>query len=331
MGRNDGEFDLFWQLFSLNARTGHFALVTPPGVADNGGLMVAPDATGTTALVGIGASQGLTFSPLALTANRGETWIQGGLPDALDAAPSVLGFDTAGDALALVNGTAQTVLDRSGSLTSWKTIATRDTLANTPAGHSCVIGSLEAVALGPGEIPLVGASCREPDTPGVFVDSDAQWHLADIPIPVRLVDDLFAVVRLQPSSALFAAVHGKTASIVAAWEPTLERPWALSPPLAVGSIEDLIASGTGPGETQFVLVRDQKTVRAEIVSGPGANWHSIPPLPRDVATLAFAPNGTLYALGVNDTLLYVWRLAASRQSWVKAQTIKVPIVFGSSA
>ncbi len=36
MGKDDGDFDLFWQLFSYDTATGQFALVTPPGVADNG-------------------------------------------------------------------------------------------------------------------------------------------------------------------------------------------------------------------------------------------------------------------------------------------------------
>jgi hypothetical protein len=331
MGKNDGNFDLFWQLFSLSARTGRFSLVTPPGVADNGGLMVAPDGTGTTALVGMGASQGLTFSPLALTANSGRTWSQGGLPDALVAAPSVVGLDASGSALALVGGGSPAVLERSGSLTSWKTLVTRAALGATPAGKTCAIGSLEAVALDAHGTALVGASCREPYVPGVFVDSDAQWHLADIPVPAALADDAFAVLRLQGASALLAAVHGTTTSVVATWQPTAGRPWVLSAPLRLGSAKDLLASGTGPGTTQFVLVRGAGKVRAVVVAGPGAAWRALPSLPAATATIADEPDGRLEALSVDVTRLTVWRLGATRQSWSKVQSIVVPIAFGSSS
>ena len=35
-----------------------------------------------------------------------------------------------------------------------------------------------------------------PGIPGVYVDSDAQWHLADIPVPLKMAGDSFAELRL---------------------------------------------------------------------------------------------------------------------------------------
>ncbi|MGH9028481.1 MAG: hypothetical protein ACRDV4_02550, partial [Acidimicrobiales bacterium] len=243
MGKDRGNFDLFWQLFAFDPKADRFALVTPPGVASNGGLVVAPDRNGTTALVGFGASQGLKFSPLALSANRGESWSQGGVPKALLAAPSVLSLAPNGAALALTGGATEAVLSRAGSLTSWKSLVTTSALSSTPAGKTCVIGSLEAVALSLAGSPVLGTSCREPDTPGVFVDSDRQWHLEDIPVPNSLAHDEFATLRLGATSALLAAVQGKATSLVAAWEPRTNHPWVLSPALRLGNANDLLASG----------------------------------------------------------------------------------------
>ena len=328
MGRNDGNFDLFWQLFTMNPTTGRFALVTPPGVADNGGLMVGPSTSGST-LVGFGASQGLKFSPLALSTNAGKQWTTGGLPDALVAAPSVIGLSSGTQALALVSSGGGQVLRRSGGLTSWNTLTTRTALAKTPAGQSCDIGSLEGVAFDSSATPVIGASCKRPDTPGVFVDSDRQWHLADIPVASSLVTDTFATVRLDSHSALFAAVHQHTVHLVAAWAPTGNRPWSMSPALSVASTSDLLASGTGPGNTQFVVVRQGKNVRALTVAGPGKEWTALPTLPARTATIAIEPGGGIDALSVDVTKLSVWNLD-SAASWTKTQTISVPIVFGSS-
>ena len=330
MGRNDGNFDLFWQLFSLDAATGRFSLVTPPGVADNGGLMVAPDAGGSGALVGFGASQGLRFSPLAYSSDEGRAWSPGGLPDALLGAPSVVAIGGRGDALALAGGADPAVLDERGSLTSWSVLTSRSRLSARPAGRDCTIGSLEAVALAPGGIPLVGTSCRQPDTPGVFVDSDRQWHLADIPVEARLAHDDFAVVRLQPSAALLAAVHRRSTSLVAVWETRSGHPWVMSAPLELRRAGDLLASGTGPGTEQFVLLASGGSLRAEVIAGPASAWHLLPQLPPRTATIAITPAGQIDALAVNVTKLTVWRLLPVTRSWRRIEAITVPIVFGSS-
>lgn len=330
MGKNDSNFDLFWQLFTLNPKTGRFGLVTPPGVADNGGLVVATSSAGATALVGFNASQGLKFSPLALSDNRGKSWSPGGLPNALFTAPSAVGLASSGKALSLVGTTNQQVLTRDGGLTSWTTLTTKRALSATPAGQTCTIGTLEAVAFAPDATPLVGTSCRRPDTPGVFVDSDRQWHLADIPVPAALASAAFATVRLNTTSALFAAVQKTTTNLVAAWEPAPDRPWTLSPSLPIKSAKDLVASGTGPGGMQFVVVRSAGRLRAETIAGPDATWKALPTLPSHTATIAVSPNGQMNALSVDVTKLSIWTFNGTAKRWVQRQTITVPMVFGSS-
>jgi hypothetical protein len=330
MGKNDGDFDLFWQLFALNPASSTFRLVTPPGVADNGGLIVAADPAGKTALVGFGTSQGLQFSPLALTTSQGSAWAPGGLTHALVAAPSTVAIanDAPTGALAVVGGSSQAVLESSGSLTSWKTLVTKQTLSATPAGQSCDIGSLQAVTIAAGATPVAGVSCRRPDTPGVLIDSDRQWHLADIPVPNALARDAFATLRLSPTSALLAGVHGATTNLVEAWSIANNRPWDLSPAISLKSASDLVASGSGPGTEQFVLLRTDGSDRAEVISGPGGSWRMLPALPRSTATIAIAPSGAVFALAVSVTRLTVYRLGTT---WNPTQHLTVPIVFGSSS
>lgn len=339
MGKNDGSFDLFWQLFRLDPSTGRLALVTPPGVADNGGLMVATQPRTGQTLVGFGASQGLKFSPLADSGNSGRSWSPGGLPAALFAAPSVVALGPAGTALALVGSTStagsagQQVLRSRSGLTAWRPFVTTKALRATPAGGTCAIGTLEAVAFDPTGTPLVGTSCRRPDTPGVFVDSDRQWHLADIPVPSQLAGAAFATLRLGASSGLFLAVQRHRTDLLAAWAPSPNRPWAVSAPLRLAGAKDVVASGTGPGSTQFVVVRSGGELRALTVAGPGKPWRKLPRLPARTATIALSPSGQVDALAVDVKKLSVWRLGSSAgtERWTKGQTVTVPIAFGSSA
>ena len=93
MGGSAASHNNFWQLFVRPAGTGKWRLVTPPGVASNGGLVVASPATGPV-VAGFRPSQDLSYSPLATTHDNGTAWTPGLLdagladvPDALAAAP----------------------------------------------------------------------------------------------------------------------------------------------------------------------------------------------------------------------------------------------------
>jgi hypothetical protein len=330
MGKNNGQFDLFSELFSLDAATGRVALVTPPGVASNGGLMVAQAGAGSSALVGFGVSQDLEFSPLALSTNDGRTWSPGGLAQGLDPVPSAVGFNEQGDALALVGRGTQAVLERAGGLTDWKTDVSRAALAETVSGRRCEVGSLEGVAVAADGSAVIGASCKEKAVSGIFVRAGANWRLATVPVPDALQADAFSVLRLGPSSALLAAV-GRVTSVVAARQSGVAGQWLLSPALAIPNTSELLATGTGPGGRQFVVLREAGAERAWVIGGPSATWHALPPLPSRTATIAFLPNGEIEALSVDDTSLTVWRNGADGRGWAKAQAVTVPIAFGSSS
>ena len=69
MGGPAAAHDDFWQLFVRPAGASRWVLVTPQGVADNGGLVAAAGTTSVT--VGFRPSQNLAFSPLATSTDAG--------------------------------------------------------------------------------------------------------------------------------------------------------------------------------------------------------------------------------------------------------------------
>jgi len=81
----------------------------------------------------------------------------------------------------------------------------------------------------------------------------------------------------------------------------------------------------------YRLVNDPGGNHGETLAGPGASWRSLPALPPGTATLAPGPAGGLDALAVDRTRLTVWQLAPGSAAWAKAQTINVPVQFGSSS
>ena len=72
MGGSAASEDDFWQLFVRPTGAGQWSEVTPPGVADNGGLVAA--GTGTSLVIGFRPSQDLAFSPLATSTDAGRNW-----------------------------------------------------------------------------------------------------------------------------------------------------------------------------------------------------------------------------------------------------------------
>ena len=62
MGGPAAEHNSFWQLFGRPAAAGRWRLVTPPGVASNGGLVLASPGAGSV-VAGFRPSQDLSYSP----------------------------------------------------------------------------------------------------------------------------------------------------------------------------------------------------------------------------------------------------------------------------
>ena len=125
--------------------------------------------------------------------------------------------------------------------------------------------------------------------------------------------------------ALLEAGTAPSLSLLAAWTGDGER-WRLSPVLRTRGSAALSAS-FGDGEAGVVLGGN----RGETISGPGS-WRPLPALPGGQrVTLALPGGGVTEALAANAGALTVWRLAGDPGTWVKAESITVPIQYGSSS
>ena len=163
MGGSAAQYNAFWQLFIRPAGSTRWRLVTPPGTADNGGLVLA-GGSGPALVTGFRPSQDLTFSPLIQTGNGGQAWSS---LDPLDAAlastPDALAVNPAGgQLLALLTG--GTVQAAAPGATTWHTLASPRALAATPAGQRCGLTALTAATYTPAGIPVLAGTCARPGT-----------------------------------------------------------------------------------------------------------------------------------------------------------------------
>jgi hypothetical protein len=335
MGGPAAQHNNFWQLFVRSADSTRWRLATPPGVADNGGLVVT-GAGGESMVTGFRTSQDLTFSPLAASSNSGTSWSPavGPLTPGLAAAPDALATTQAGQVLALTKGGEVEIGSKSG--TSWKRLGSAKTVAATVAGRACGLTGLTAAAFSSTGTPLLAADCSRPGTVGIFGDTGSGWFPAGPARPtVRastgLASQNIEVVRLAAAgtgvTALLRAGSGRDTSLVGAWSHGINSPWTLSAPLPVGT-QPLSSTAIGPGGSIGVVLG---TARGKVLAGPGASWRALPALPRWTATLAFGPGGQADAIAAHLGTLSDYRLGSGTPAaWTLAQTIKVDIPYGSS-
>jgi hypothetical protein len=328
MGGSAAGHNNFWQLFVRPTATGKWRLATPPGVASNGGLVLASPGAGSV-VAGFRPSQDLSYSPLATTHNNGRAWTPGLLDAALANVPNALAAAPGGGHLLALLASGQAELSGPGG-TGWTKLATRQTLAASPAGRSCGLGRLTAAAFSPSGVPLLAASCTHPGTADIFGYASGTWRLAGPTLPATYahqdVSVLWLTTTAGTTTALLAAGTGSAAHLLAAWSTGGGAHWALSPPLPLHGAK-LTSASSGPGGTVAVVLGGN---RAQAITGPGGAWGPLPALPPGTATLAPGPTSGWDALAVHSTRLTVWRLPPGRTGWAATQTISVFIQFGSS-
>jgi hypothetical protein len=328
MGGSAAEHNNFWQLFVRPAATGKWRLATPPGVASNGGLVLASPGAGSV-VAGFRPSQDLSYSPLATTHDNGTAWTPGLLDAALANVPAALAAAPGGGHLLALLASGQAELSGPGG-TGWTKLATRQTLAASPAGRSCGLGSLTAAAFSPSGVPLLAASCTHPGTTGIFGYASGTWRLAGPTLPGTYAHQDVSVLRLTTTAgttkALLTAGTGSAAHLLAAWSTASGAPWALSPPLPLHGAK-LTSASSGPGGTVAVVLTGN---HAQAITGPAGAWRQLPALPPGTATLAPGSAGGWDALAVHGARLAIWQLARAGAAWAATQTINVPIGFGSS-
>jgi hypothetical protein len=319
MGGSAADENRFWELFTRPAAGGRWELVTPPGVADNGGLAAAGQ--GGLLTVAFQPSQALVFSPLASTSDSGRTWGTGLIDAPVAAVPDALA--ARGTMLALLGDGA--IDQATGPSASWTRLAAPGAIAATAAGRRCEVTGLTAVAYTPSGTPLAAGSCARPGIAGIFARTAGTWQPAGPSVPAgRQVQVLRLTSTSSGDTALLRSGTGSTASLLAAWTSDGTH-WTVSSPLSAGTGQ-VTASGTGPGGAAWALLAGGQ---AETVSGPGAAWRRLSAPPRGTAALAAGPDGAFDALAVAGASLSTCRLTPSG-TWTRTQVIKVPIPYGSS-
>jgi hypothetical protein len=336
VGGSAADENLFWELFTRPQGSTRWTLATPPGVADNGGL-VAAAADGSLA-VSFLPSQDLTFTPLASTGDAGQSWGTGLLDGSMASVPDALAVGD-GSLLALL---ADGAIDEStggqpasgqapgsqaaGSQGGWAPLAAPGAIAASPAGLRCQVTGLTAVAYTPAGTPLVATSCARPGSAGIFARAAGTWQAAGPAVPAGTA---VRVVRLTRTSAgdtaLLQASTASGKSLLAAWTSDGTR-WTVSAPLPLSG-GHVVASGTGPAGALWVLLSGD---RAETLAGPGASWRELPAPPPGTVALAGGPDGTYEALAVSVTRLTIYQVTAAG-AWGTVQAISVPVQYGSSS
>ncbi len=329
MGGSAGQHNNFWQLFARPAGSARWKLVTPPGTADNGGLVLAGAGAGPV-ITGFRPSQQLTYTPLAVTGDGGQAWSSAGpLDGALASHPDALAPAPGGGRLLalLANGTVRLAAPGYGS---WSSLASQRMLAATPAGRRCGLASLTAAGFTPSGEPLLAGACTRPGTAGIFAVRDGTWQPAGPQLPAALAGQDVTVLRLTRTAnsivALLAAGTGPAASVLAAWSADNGSHWVLSAPSRLNGA-GLTSTSFGPRGAAAIMLSGN---HGQAITGPGAAWRPLSALPPGTATLAPDAGGGTDALAVHGTRLTVWHLAPGATVWNTTQAVTVPIQFGSS-
>ncbi|HJY54871.1 MAG TPA: hypothetical protein VJ418_00630 [Streptosporangiaceae bacterium] len=340
MGGSAADENNFWQLFVRPAGATRWSLVTPQGVADNGGLVAAAgNEQGASLVVGFRPSQGLAFSPLATSSDTGKTWTPGLLDADLADVPDAMAVASSGQTLALLHdgGIEAAATAAAATAGQWSRLTTLSALAASAPGRGCGLVAVNAVSFGPNNVPMAAGSCARRGVAGVFADRGGAWQAAGPVLPAGFGGDQVQVLGLARAAGGNAALLLAGTSLVAAWSDGGR--WTVSAPVAAaGDEQGVSASGFGPGGSVWVLFGGG---RAEAIGGPGGSWRALPPVPAGTqvlgpapgpagpATLAPGSGSSAYdALAVAGSRLTVWRLAAG--AWAQVQVINVPITYGSS-
>jgi hypothetical protein len=328
MGGSAADYNNFWQLFVRPAASTTWRLVTPPGMASNGGLVLASPG-GRSLLAAFRPSQDISFSPMTATSDDGAHWATGQLAAGLADVPDALAASPAGGGLAaLAPGAVE--LSRPGG-SGWARLATLRSLAATAAGRACRLTGFTAAAFSPAGAPLVAGSCAQAGVTGIFTYTGGAWQATGPALPASLAGQPVTVLRLSTAAgretALLAAGSGAKATVLAAWAGSGAGRWVLSPVLRAHG-GHVVSASLGPGGSVALVLPGG---RGETLSGPGGSWRKLPALPAGTQVLAPGASGAIEALAAHRSVMTVWSHTTASAGWARQQVTKVPILYGSSS
>lgn len=341
MGGSAESFNNFWELFARPAGSGDWKLVTPAGVASNGGLVMTQSGSGTV-VTGFRPSQDLTFSPLAASANAGAAWSQEApLSPGLANVPGALAGESAGRLLALTD--TGDVDSGTGLGATWTRLTSRSALADSAAGRACGLTTLMAVAWTPSGVPLAAGDCTKPGATGIFTESSGRWQAVGPPVSGAAAQTGTEVLGLATTegrtTAILAVGAGAASGVVAAWSADGGAHWTLSAVLhaatpTAGARPSVSFFADGSAGLVFATQgADAPASRANTIGWRASQWDTLPQLPArsapgQLATLAEPVGGAPQALVVHGATLTIWQLGSGQ--WARVQTVRITIPYGSS-
>jgi hypothetical protein len=341
MGTLTSQTETFWELFYRPTTSTKWTEVTPPGVADNGGLAIASEGyTPGSLTVGFEPSVLLGFSPLAATSNGGKSWSAGTLQTELQNVPDAVAASSSGEVLALGRQGGGEVYENSAALGGWTKLVARAELADSTGGSQCGLGALTSVAIETNTTQVIGGDCSRPGVVGLFSTSNGgSWQLSGPRLPHGLATGTAAVLRLYAGGAgtsasvsgLVAVKQGGAVSILAFGRTTPSSSWYISPALKVPSTDTTLSTGyDGAGGGFAVLERSssgETTLSSVALAKP---WTTQRDLPKGTSAVAFGPGGGIDAITHTPYRFESWARAGNG-AWTLQQTINVPVPTGSSS
>jgi hypothetical protein len=331
MGDLGQPLNTFWQLFRLSAGSTRWTLVTPPGIADNGGLVLeggSPSAV----TVAIRPSNLLTFTAIAVETARAN-WSNGGLiPGALVGAPNAF-VGTNVVSFATVKNRGGAVL-RSRNDAAWTKIATPSSLSAVADG-GCRVAGVQALATNAGLPLYAGTTCMAGDRAGIFQFAAYSWRDVGPKLGTLAARTSRTVLDLSATAsglgALIATSSPVTTRLIVARSSSKGASWTTSSQLRIPSSAKIVSSGVLGSDGAYVVWQDNGTFAA--VANANGRWSVLPRLPVGALTLAFpqGPLGAIDALGGHHSQFIAWRLDPSTSHWLKTESFAVPIVYGSSS
>jgi hypothetical protein len=333
MGQFGSRANTFWQLLHAAPGTSQWSVVTPQGVADNGGLVAAAGVTTASTMVAFLPSQLLRFSPLSATTDAGRTWSPAFLPGALAARPNALASGP-DDSLAIVGAA---VLHRPSNSSTWSRLVPLAALQRL--APECAAKALDAVAVTSTGVPLVGVPCR--GRLGLFTGLNGSWHQERAALPGDWSGANTTILRLQAGktqTTVLATASRKGHQALFALSQSVSGTWQASAPLPIGTDSTVRATAVDSGGALSVLVGSKESESVDEITS-GGRWVTLPaPAHGSVALAWVTPDSTsldgatLDAFSVvRGTNLHVFAFTPGSGKWVEADSLEVPLPYGSSS
>jgi hypothetical protein len=209
-----------------------------------------------------------------------------------------------------------------------RTTTAPSTPTSTPIARGCGLTSIDAIAsLSPDGV-LAGGTCTKAGQIGEYAYAQGGWRAAAPPTP--------AALRGIPGKVLWLTSSGATTltlvdfpspsqnTLLAAWSSDGGHRWSESPPLAMGSREDLIAAGPAPHDKTFLLLSTPHGNRLRI-GAPTTAWRATPRPPEGTATVVVGGNGEIDALAAHVYNIVDWRLVGTPGAWHSVGTLRISV------